>query len=93
MNRPDQPTSFATKLVADPEELRGLLAELRSALPVEDLLAWVVEQRPQASFDQTMALMKEIYAAGMNIAAAKTTPRTYRVGGRQMRACPQRVEA
>ncbi len=90
MSRPRYPTA---RFVADPEVQRRLLAELRDSLPVEDLVTWVVEQRPEATFDQTLALLKEIYAAGFRIVAADTTPRTYRVGGRDMRACPQRVEA
>ncbi|NKB71507.1 MAG: hypothetical protein GKR89_30920 [Candidatus Latescibacteria bacterium] len=78
---------------ADEENQRQVLRRLQAALPVDDLLGWLIVECPTAGRDQVLALLKAVYAAGWKIGPANQEQRLYRVGDEELRAYPQRVEA
>lgn len=69
-----------------------LLERLEAALPVDDLVAWLLAEYPDAADREVMGMLQEIYEADFHIEPASSTPRSYRVGGETWDACPQRVD-
>ena len=67
------------------------LAELEAARPVEDLLAWLIEKMPEADETEVMAALRAAYLRGLRIEPAGAEMQVYSVGGREIRACAQRV--
>jgi len=69
-----------------------IVSRLEEALPVDDVLAFVLAQRPGAQREEVMALMSAVYSAGFEIVPADTDePVLYQVGEHELRAFPQRV--
>jgi hypothetical protein len=69
----------------------GFHARLEAALPIEDLMAWLLEQHPGASERDVLAMVQAVYECDYDIAPAAGTEREYRVAGEVWKACPQRV--
>lgn len=69
------------------------LAELEASLPVDDLLAWLIERMPEADDTEVMAALRAAYLRGLRIEPAGPEMLTYAVGGREIRACAQRVSS
>lgn len=67
------------------------LAELEASLPVDDLLAWLIEKMPEADDTEVMAALRAAYLRGLRIEPASPEMRSYQVGGREIQACAQRV--
>ncbi|MHC4937957.1 MAG: hypothetical protein ACYTHK_03205 [Planctomycetota bacterium] len=67
------------------------LRDLEAALPVDDLMAFLIEKMPEADEPEVMAALRAAYAHGWRIEPAGAEPRTYQLGGRELRACAQRV--
>lgn len=75
-----------------------IVARLEAALPVDDLLAFVLRdllsEQPAAGREELMERMRAVYAAGFEIAPADApSPSVYRLGEHELRAFPQRVLA
>jgi len=70
-------------------------AEFRSrfeaALPIEDLVAWLIAEYPAASEREIMGLLQRVYGKGYKISPAASEERAYRVGDNEWNAYPQRV--
>jgi hypothetical protein len=66
---------------------------LQAAMPIDDIVAWLVKEHPTASEPEIMGLLQRVYGRGYKIAPAAREQRTYVVGGQEWTAYPQRVEA
>ena len=73
------------------EEGARALDELEAALPVEDLLAWLIEKLPEADEQEVFATLRGAYQRGWRIEPASAEMRTYAVGERTIEACAQRA--
>ncbi|MBW2629023.1 MAG: hypothetical protein JRE45_15570 [Deltaproteobacteria bacterium] len=80
-------TEFAAR------EQSRVFRELERALPVDDLMGWLIRALPLANRDQLFSVLKAIYEAGFEIGPASQTPRLYELGRDTFQACPQRVTA
>jgi hypothetical protein len=80
---------------AEPTQLDSstdIVSRLEAALPVDDVLAFVLAARPGVEREALMDLMSAVYAAGFEIVPAEADePSLYRVGEHELRAFPQRV--
>lgn len=68
-----------------------LIQEIKQALPIEDLMAWLIDKYPQADLKQIMAMLNVIYQENFEIVPASEEKKTYQVGDRQLFANPQKV--
>lgn len=68
-----------------------LIQEIKQALPIEDLMAWLINKYPQADLKQIMAMLNVIYQENFEIVPASEEKKTYQVGDRQLSANPQKV--
>lgn len=66
--------------------------KVSAALPIDDLLSWLISEHPDASLKQILSMLNKVYQGGFTISPAGTTQRTYQVGERGLDAYPQRVE-
>lgn len=71
----------------------GFTERLEAALPIEDLVAWLIAAYPGASERDIKGMLQKIYCADYNIRPADSAQREYRAGGVIWKACPQRVAA
>jgi len=67
------------------------LNELDAALPVDDLLAWLIEKMPEADDGDVFAALRAAYMRGWRIEPAGPEMLDYQVGERTIQACAQRV--
>ena len=67
------------------------LNELDGALPVEDLLAWLIEKMPEADDGEVFAALRAAYMRGWHIESGSPGMIDYQVGERTIQACAQRV--
>lgn len=67
------------------------LRALEDALPVDDLMAFLIERMPEADDTEVMAALRAAYLRGLRIEPAGPEMLVYQVGGREIRACAQRV--
>jgi len=67
------------------------LNELESALPVEDLLAWLIGKMPGADDQALFAALRAAYLRGWHIEPGSADMLDYEVGERTIQACAQRV--
>jgi|GEM_PF-2833825 len=74
-------------------ERSRVLRELERALPVDDLMGWLIGALPSATRDEVFSVLKAVYEAGFEITPASHTPRPYKIGRNAFQACPQRVTA
>jgi hypothetical protein len=91
MSRQIRDTKNEMELAAG--EQPRVLRELERALPVDDLMGWLIGALPLANRDQVFLVLKAIYEAGFEIASASPTARPYKIGQDEFQACPQRVTA
>ncbi len=68
------------------------IQKLKQSLPIDDLMAWLINESPQAELGQILATLNVIYQEPLTITPASETQRTYRIGNRELTAFPQRVE-
>ncbi|RKY22309.1 MAG: hypothetical protein DRQ55_01340 [Planctomycetota bacterium] len=66
---------------------------LEAAMPIDDIVAWLLQQYPAASEPEIMGLLQRVYGRGYKISPAAREQRNYSVGGQDWSAFPQRVEA
>ncbi len=71
---------------------RRLLQRLHAALPLNDLMGWLIGEFPLAAREEIFAMVKAVYEVGLLITPASAQPRSYDIGGQVVKACPQRVE-
>lgn len=69
-----------------------IIQKLRQSLPVNDLMAWLIEMHPDAELKQILSMLNIIYQEGFKIVPADQEAKTYQIGDRQLTAYPQRVE-
>lgn len=62
------------------------------SLPIDDLMAWLIKEHPEAELKQILALLNVIYQNDYHITPGKEQ-KTYQVGERELTAYSQRVEA
>ena len=67
------------------------LRELEGALPVEDLMARLIENMPDADEAEVFAALRAAYLCGLRIEPVGPELIEYQVGERTIRACAQRV--
>lgn len=67
------------------------LNELDRALPIEDLLAWLIEKMPEADDRDVFAALRAAYLRGWHIEPGSSEMLDYQVGERTIQACAQRV--
>jgi hypothetical protein len=65
--------------------------KLKQSLPVDDLMAWLIKEHPDANLQQILSMLNFIYQEGFHIVPASEEKRTYQVGDRELNAFPQRV--
>lgn len=68
-----------------------LIRRMEAALPIDDIVGWLVQEYPRASERDVMGMVQEIYAGDYDINPSSGTLKTYRVGDTTWDACPQRV--
>ena len=69
----------------------GFLEKLEAALPVDDIVGWLVREHPGATEREIMGMVQKVYQRDSHIAPAASEERTYQVGDNTWKACPQRV--
>ena len=70
-----------------------VLGKLNSALPIEDIMAWLIKEYPDAGLPQILSLLNALYQEeDYQIEPASTTKNVYKVGDREINAYPQRIE-
>lgn len=69
-----------------------IVHQVKNALPIHDLMAWMIASFPKANRDQIFTGLKWIYAADFHIAPASSKSMAYEIGEQTVTACPQRVE-
>ena len=74
-------------------ESSRILRDLECALPVDDLMGWLIDAVPRANREQVFSLLKVIYEAGFEIESASPTGQAYKIDQDTFQACPQRVTA
>jgi len=67
--------------------------KLKESLPIDDLMAWLIEEHPAANLQEILSMLNFIYQEGFQIVPADEEKRIYQVGDRELNAFPQRVEA
>ena len=90
MTRRAHRPAYDAQLVA-PAEQQRVLQRLERALPVDDLLRWLIGELRGAHRDEVFSVLKAVYEAGFEVAPASRTPQRYQIGRHVFNACPQRV--
>ena len=70
-----------------------LIQRVEAALPIDDIVGWLVQEYPQATEREVMEMVQVIYQRDYEIQPAASVVNTYRVGDNTWDACPQRVAA
>ncbi len=70
-----------------------IIQKLKNSLPINDLMAWLIEEHPDAELKQILAMLNIIYQEGFQIIPANQEPKIYLIGNRQLTAYPQRIAA
>ncbi len=69
-----------------------VIQKLKPALPVDDIMAWLIAEYPKLELPQLLKLLNVIYQEGFHIAPSSEERQVYHVGDRELTASPQRVE-
>jgi hypothetical protein len=77
----------ATPLPSDSD----FFARVDAALPIDDLVGWLLREYPHASERDVMALLQKIYERDYAIGPSGEPERRYEVGDDGWTAFPQRV--
>lgn len=71
----------------------SLAERVEAALPIDDLVGWLIETFPEASEREVMSMLQDIYMRDFNINPSGEPEQRYEVGGEAWDAFPQRVAA
>ena len=71
----------------------ALIQQMEAALPIDDIVGWLVREFPAATEREVMGMVQVIYQGDYDIKPSAGTLNTYRVGDNTWDACPQRVAA
>ena len=66
---------------------------LEAALPLDDLLGWILRQHPEATEREVLTLVQKVCARDYVIRPSAREERSYTVGGQPWRTFPQSVAA
>ena len=69
-----------------------IINKIKQSLPINDLMAWLIETHPDAELKQILSMLNIIYQEGFKIVPATQEPQIYQIGERQLTAYPQRIE-
>lgn len=69
-----------------------IIQKVRQSLPINDLMAWLIEEHPDADLQQILSMLNIIYQEDFKIVPATQESQNYLIGNRQLTAYPQRVE-
>jgi len=70
-----------------------LLRRVDAALPIDDIVGWLLQEYPGATEPEVMLLLQKVYQHDYRIDPAASEQRNYRVGDKDWNAFPQRVSA
>ena len=70
-----------------------LIQRLEAALPVEDIVGWLIAEYPDSTEQQVMGMVQMIYQRDYDIRPAASEMNRYQVGDATWDACPQTVAA
>jgi len=70
---------------------QGFVERLEAALPIADMLGWLVSEYPAASERDVLAMVQKICILDYEMTPAADHERTYKIGDGTWDACPQRV--
>jgi hypothetical protein len=79
-------------MTSAPNSNDELFAHLDAALPIDDLVGWLLQQYSSASEHDIKRLLTVIYQRDYHIAPADSVEKRYEVAGNVWDACPQRIE-
>lgn len=71
----------------------SLIERIEAALPIDDLVGWLISTYPAASEGEIMAMLQEVYRRDFNINPSGEPEQRYVVGEGGWTAFPQRVTA
>ena len=74
------------------QERDALRTRIRSALPIDDLLGWLVREFPDADLERVLGMMRLVHE-GFDVRPTAHAQRRYVVGGRELEASPERIVA
>jgi len=89
---PPPEETLMTENAPDPRSA-DLLARVEAALPIDDLVGWLITTHPGASEREIMGMLQEIYMRDFSINPSGEPEQRYEVGGQAWDAYPQRVAA
>jgi len=69
----------------------AFFARLEAALPLDDLLGWILREHPDASEREVLILVQQVCARDYVIRPSAREERSYTVGGQPWRTFPQSV--
>lgn len=69
----------------------AFFARLEAALPIDDLLAWILREHPEASERKVLALVQRVCERDYLIRPSAREERSYTVAGQPWRTFPQSV--
>ena len=69
------------------------ISRMEAALPIDDIVGWLVREYPSATEREVMAMVQVIYQRDYVINPSASVLNTYKVGDNRWDACPQRVAA
>ena len=69
------------------------ISRLEAALPIDDIVGWIVMEYPSATEQEVMAMVQVVYQRDYEIRPSSSAMNTYQVGDNRWDACPQRVSA
>ncbi|HEX6882399.1 MAG TPA: hypothetical protein VF530_03400 [Planctomycetota bacterium] len=69
----------------------AFFARLEAALPLDDLLAWILREHPEASEREVLTLVQKVCERDYVIRPSAREERSYTVGGQPWRTFPQSV--
>ena len=70
----------------------NLIQRLKQSLPIDDLMAWLIKEHPEAQLQEIMDMLSIVYQEGFKITPASEIQTNYQVGDKTLQANPQRVE-
>ena len=71
----------------------SLLERIEAALPIDDLVGWLIGAHPGASEREIMGMLQDIYRQDFDIKPSGAPQQRYAVGEQSWDAFPQRVAA
>ena len=80
------------KIVTRTNRQSDLIERVEAALPIDDIVGWLIREHPGASERDIMGMIQRVYARDYTIAPASSEIQSYRAGDNTWEACPQRVE-